>query len=131
MVTLSEIIPRPKGGLYNQFDRAEDVATTATFATTLDVDIRPVRESVFIMHNVTGGDLDYQILGNAKAFNDIVDPTGTNDDDKGWVVLASASVASGAVPAIETLSDPYTRLVVQIKHTTATTNVSVWHRGES
>ncbi|HEC66170.1 MAG TPA: hypothetical protein ENI23_12840 [bacterium] len=131
MVVRTEILSRPKGGLYNQFDEVEDVATTSAFVTALDIDLRAVRESVVIIHNVTAGDLDYQILANARDFSNIVAPTGTNDDDKGWVSLQSASIASGAIPAIETLSNPYTRMVIQIKHTTATTDVSIWHRGES
>jgi len=115
-------------GLYNE---NEGVATTASFVTVLDVDSRTVRESVFIIHNNAAGDLDYQILANARPLESIVDPSGTNDDDKGWVVLSSSSIATTAAPSIETLSNPYTRVIVQIKHTTLTTDVDIWHRGEN
>ncbi|KKL10480.1 hypothetical protein LCGC14_2555350, partial [marine sediment metagenome] len=48
MVVRTEILSRPKGGLYNQFDEVEDVATTSAFVTALDIDLRAVRESVVI-----------------------------------------------------------------------------------
>lgn len=132
MVTRTEILARPKGGLYNQYDEVIDQATTAAFVTAIDVDSRPVRESVIVIHNVTAGDLDYKILGNARDFDTIVDPDGSNDDDKGWVeVVAETIITTGSAPDVVIVTNPYTRLIVQIKHTTATTNVSVWHRGES
>ena len=132
MVQASFQDPRDKrtGVQYAHYDKQIDQATTSSFVTALDIDSRPIRESVIVIHNVTAGDLDYQILANAEAFDDIVDPTGTDDDDKGWVVLKSASIATGIAPAIETFSNPYTRVVVQIKHTTLTTNTRLWHRGE-
>ena len=125
--------PRDKrtGVQYAHYDKQIDQATTSSFVTALDIDSRPIRESVIVIHNVTAGDLDYQILANAEVFDDIIDPTGTDDDDNGWIVLkASTSITSGAAPAIETFSNPYTRVVVQIKHTTATTDARIWHRGE-
>lgn len=129
--TPREKVSNDGGSLVGQYNENEEVATTGTFATALDIDSRSIRESVFIIHNNAGGDLDYQILANAKPLSSIVDPTGTNDDDKGWVTLATASVATTADPSIQTLSNPYTRVIVQIKHTTSTTNVDIWHRGEN
>jgi len=119
------------GSLTGQYNENEEVATTAAFVTALDVDSRSIRESVFIIHNNAGGDLDYQILANARPLADIVAPAGTNDDDKGWVVLSTGSIATTVAPTIETLSNPYTKVIVQIKHTSLTTNVDIWHRGEN
>ena len=110
---------------------SSEVATTAAFVTALDIDSRTIRSSVFVIHNNAGGDLDYQILANAKPLSSIINPAGSNDDDKGWVTLATGSVATTAAPSIQTLSNPYTRVIVQIKHTSSTTNVDIWHRGEN
>lgn len=119
-------------GVTIQHDQILDKATTSSFVTALDVSTSSIRDSTFIIHNKTGGDLDYQILGNLGVYANIVDPTGTNDDDKGWVVLkSSTSVATGTAPAVETLSNPYSRVIVQIKHTSLTTNVNIWHKGQS
>lgn len=129
-VDREEILSRKQGGLYEQVNNNKSVATTGTYADALDVDCRGVGESVFVIHNEGAGDLDYQILANAEDIRTIADPTGIDDDDDGWVVLGSGSVATATAPAIETLGNPYSRIIVQIKHTTLTTNASIWHRGE-
>ncbi len=76
-------------------------------------------------------DLDYKILGNLRPLASIVTASGTNDDDKGWVTLVSGSIATTGAPDVHTLSNPYTRVIVQIKHTSSTTNCDIWHRGEN
>lgn len=125
-----EVLSKKLGSLFEQVSNNKNVATTSSYVTLLDIDCRAVSESVFVIHNVTAGDLDYKIIANAEDIRSIVAPTGTDDDDKGWVVLKIGSVASGAVPAVETLGNPYSKIILQIKHTTATTNASAWHRGE-
>ncbi|MBC8549025.1 MAG: hypothetical protein H8D23_05180 [Candidatus Brocadiales bacterium] len=117
------------GSVVGQYNEYEEVATTSSFVTALDVDARGIREALLIIHNNAGGDLDYQVLGNIKQLEDIVDPTGTDDDDKGWVVISSASAATNTAPDVIALNSPYTRYVVQIKHTSLTTNVDIWFRG--
>lgn len=129
--TRSEILSRKLGKIYEQYDENESIATTSSFVTLLDIDARAVKESVIVIHNEAGGDLDYQILGNAKDIRSVVAPTGTNDDDKGWVVLATGAIATTEVPEIQTFSNPYSKVILQVKHTTATTDVSAWHRGEN
>ena len=110
----------------------EGLATTASFVTIIQVDPIDINRSTIVIHNSAAGDLDYQILATTRALSLIEEPTGTDDDDKGWVVLSSASIATTAVPKIETASfDPYTRFVVQVKHTTLTTNVSVYFTGRA
>ena len=113
-------------------DKNLNVSTTATFTTALDIVTSSLRESTFVIHNKGSGDLDYQILGNLDVNSDITLPTGTDDDDAGWIVLkASTTIGTGIAPAVETLSNPYTRILIQIKHTTLTTNVNLYHRGQS
>ncbi len=116
----------------DQHDEIENVSTTPTFVTALTVNGILPRESTFVIHNKGSGDLSYQILGNIRDISKIVEPTGTNDDDKGWIVLKdSTSIAADAVPAKETLSNPYTQILVQIKHLTSTTTVNIYHKGEA
>ena len=114
----------------DQYDEIEGEATTAGFVTALTVNSIGVRESVFVIHNEVAGDLDFQILANARAPSLIVAPTGTNDDNEGWVVISTGSIATTVAPTIVTLSNPYTQVIVQIKHSVATTDASIYHRGE-
>lgn len=129
--TRTEKLQSPQGEIYNQYDKNLGTATTASFVTVLTVDSTAIRESVFVIHSRTGGDLDYEILGNAEHLDDITAPTGTDDDDDGWVNLASASIATTVAPDVVAITNPYTQVVVRIKHTTATTDVDVYHRGEN
>lgn len=129
--TRSEKLQSPQGEIYNQYDKNLGTATTGSFVTVLTVDSTAIRESVFVIHNRTAGDLDYEILGNAEHLDDITAPTGTDDDDDGWVTLASASIATTVAPDVVPITNPYTQIVVRIKHTTATTDVDVYHRGEN
>lgn len=129
--TRSEKLQSPQGEIYNQYDKNLGTATTGSFVIVLTVDSTPIRESVFIIHNRAAGDLDYEILGNSDHIDDITAPSGTDDDDKGWVVLATGSIATTVAPTIETLSNPYTQVVVRVKHTTTTTTADIWHRGEN
>ena len=122
---------KPKISMIENYAKNLSVNTTANFVNLLDIDSRGDSTGNIIIHNDAGGDLDYQILANAKPLSSIVDPAGSNDDDKGWVTLATGSVATTAAPSIQTLSNPYTRVIVQIKHTSSTTNVDIWHRGEN
>lgn len=115
----------------DQYDEIEEVATTASFVNTLTINSVGIRESHLIIHNNAGGDLDYEVLGNNKDPADIVAPTGTNDDDKGWVeVVTPASIATTVAPDEINITNSYSQVIVRIKHTTATTNVDIWHRGE-
>jgi len=113
-------------------DKNLNVSTTSSFVTALDIITSSLRESTFVIHNKGAGDLDYQILGNLDVNADITLPTGTNDDDDGWIILkASTSIGTGTAPSVETLSNPYTRILIQIKYTTGTTTANLWHRGQS
>jgi len=129
--TLNAPLDNRKRGIYTQYDKNLDVATTGSFVTALTVNSEGIRESVFIIHNNDAGDLDYQILATAERPDDIVAPTGTNDDDKGWIVLTTGSIATTEAPEIQTLTNPYTQVIVQVKHSVGTTNVDIWHRGEN
>lgn len=120
-----------KSNFLDQYDEIEETATTASFVIALTINCVGVRESEIFIHNNAGGDLDYEVLGNLRDPTLIVAPTGTDDDDKGWVpVVAAGSIASGAVITEINFSNPYSQVVLRIKHTTATTNVDIWHRGE-
>ncbi len=129
--TQREKIANDGGSLVGVYHENEEVATTCAFVTALDFDARLVRESVIVVHNNTVGDLDFQVLANARPLKSIIAPTGTNDDDDGWVVIQTGSVATTVAPTVITFSNPWTRVIVQIKHTALTTNADIWHRGEN
>ena len=116
---------------FNLHKKNEAVATTAAFVNVLTVDMRSVDEGNLTIHNETAGDLDYEILGTMRDFATIVVPTGTNDDDKGWVSIASASIATTAAIAEVNITLPYTEIVVRIKHTTLTTNADIYFKGNN
>ncbi len=130
-VDREERLKSSRGEIFNQYNKNLGTATTASFVNLLTIDATPIRSSVFVIHNRTAGDLDFEILGNAETDADITAPTGTNDDDKGWVVLNTGSIATTVAPTVVAITDPYTQLVVRAKHTTTTTTVDIWHRGEN
>jgi hypothetical protein len=105
-------------------------ATTAAFVSLLDIDCRNVIDGLVVIHNKTGGDLDYKILATIRDYDTVSLPTGTDDDDKGWVEqTAETVIATTAAPDQIVISNTWSRIVVQAKHTTLTTDVDVYFRG--
>ena len=109
----------------NQYSKNEAVATTGSLVNVLTVDMRALTQGNFVIHNQAAGDLDYVVLATMRDFATIVAPTGTDDDDDGWVTINSASIATTVAPDEINITLPYTQLVVQIKHTTLTTDVDI------
>ncbi len=133
-VPAAQITNRPSYlGTADHFEaEQEGLATTSSFVTIIQVDPIDINRSTIIIHNSAAGDLDWQILGTTRALSLIEEPTGTDDDDKGWVTIVSGSISTTVAPTIETQSeDPYTRYVVQVKHTTLTTTANVWFTGRA
>jgi hypothetical protein len=107
----------------------EAIATTASFVNVIDeTDYEDIESSTIIIHNQAAGDLDYEILAAIK--NGADTPDGTNDDDKGYIVLTSGSIATTVAPVKLNISDVYSRVVVRVKHTTTTTTARVWFKGD-
>ena len=131
MATRSEVLKSSQGGIYNQYDKDLNRTTTSSFVTALTVNCKPIRDSVIVIHNNGAGDLDWQILANANRLSEIIAPTGTDDDDDGWIVTDTGSIAGDASPDVIIFSNPWTQIVFQVKHTTITTEVDIWHRGEN
>lgn len=136
-----ENFPREKyqndgGTLVASRSRNIDVTSTDSYVSILDVDSRGVRESVFTIFNTHAtNSIDYKIWANADVFNSPA-ITGTDDTDwdNGWVVIkAETALAASVIPVIETLSNPYSRVVVRIKATSGGNQgvVRIWHRGEN
>lgn len=106
------------------------VSTTASLVNVLTVNLQAVKVgSQVLIHNQGAGDLDYVVLGTYANSALIVAPTGTNDDDDGWVSIAAASIATAGAVADIAISKAFSQIVVRIKHTTLTTPVDVWFRG--
>jgi len=107
-----------------------DYDTTASYVTILDIDSRNVVDGLFVIHNSNTGDCTYQILATIRDYDTVVLPTGTNDDDKGWVVQTAGTVAATTTAPDEVvISKAWSRIIVQAKHVEATTKVSTWFRG--
>jgi hypothetical protein len=123
------------GSLIAQYNKNIDVATVDAYAVALDIDVRGIRESVLVIHNTHAtNSIDYDIWGNPDT--NPVDITGTaaDDYDNGWVIIGTeTAIAAGAAPSIETLSNPYARMVVRIKATVGSSQgtLRIWHRGEN
>jgi hypothetical protein len=123
------------GSLIGSYNKNIDVTSTDTFAIILDVDSRGTRTSTFSIFNThASNSIDYDIWGNLD--KDVTALTGTADTDydNGWVELkASTAQAASAAPAVETLSNSYTRVVVRIKATSSSNQgtVRIWHRGDN
>ena len=114
---------------YNKYAKNEAVATTASLVNILTVDMRALTQGNLVIHNRAAGDVDYVVLATMRDFATIVAPTGTDDDDEGWVVIDSASIATTVAPDEINITLPYTQIVVQIKHTSLTTDVDIWFKG--
>lgn len=123
------------GSLVSQYNKNIDVDTTDNMVVVLDIDVRGIRESVVVIHNTHAtNSIDYDIWANPDRIP--VDLTGTpaTDYDAGWVIVGTeTAIAALAAPSIETLSNPYSRMVVRIKATVGGNQgtVRVWHRGEN
>jgi len=103
---------------------------TASYTTILDIDNRNVVDGLFIIHNSAAGDCTYKILATIRDYDTVVLPTGTDDDDKGWIVHTAETVAATTTAPDEiVIANTYSRIIVQVKYVTTTTNVDAYFRG--
>lgn len=109
------------------------IATTGSLINALTVNLQAIKIGTgqIMIHNQTAGDLDYVILGTYADAATIVAPTATDDDDDGWIQIAAASIATTVSPVEIAITKGYSQVVVQIKHTTLTTNVDIWFRASN
>ena len=128
-------------GIFTQLNKNEAFTCGTSYANALVFSAKFIRESVFVIKNddATIG-MDYKIYGSLK--ND-ADATTLTDDD--WVNLLSikaghdgttydhdqASALDATKKVVETLDNPYSKIVVQIKSDSGTPTAKVWHRGEN
>ena len=85
-----------------------------------------------LIKNDAGGDLDYRVLVNCQHIDDITTPTATDatNRDNGWRVLTTGQIATTEEPEEYNFANNYyTKIFVQVKHTSGTTVVSCWYRG--
>jgi len=122
---------RLKNGVYENYAENLAVVTTGTFENALDVDCRAVFKANIVIHNDAGGDLDFRILANIRPIADIVAPVAVDSTNRGngWIVLSTGSIATSAAPTQYKVEESYTKVIVQIKHTTSTTNTDIYYRG--
>ena len=124
------------GSLVASYSKNIDVTSTDVYVTILDIDSRAIRESVFTIFNTHAtNSIDYKIWANPDKYP-ITDITGTDDTDwdNGWTIIkAETALAASVTPVIETLSNPYAKVVVRVKATSAGNQgvVRIWHRGEN
>jgi len=125
------------GSLVGVYGRNAPVTSTNAYATVLDIDCRGIRSSVITSFNThASNDLKYEIWATTLPFADQTDMTGTDDDDydNGWVqIKAETTLTASAAPTIDTLDNPYSRLVFRVKSSVADTHgtLHVYHRGEN
>jgi hypothetical protein len=121
-------------GLHN---RNVGVASTDAYADVLDIDCRNVRTSVFTLYNKHAtSNILYEIWATAEWMPNQTNLTGTDatDYDNGWVqIKAETTLTASAAPTIESLSNPYNRVVVRIKAASPGNQgtLDIYHRGES
>lgn len=125
------------GSLFSRYNKNKGVASANAYATILDVDSRRIRTSVFTLFNThASNDVLFEIWATAEHYEDQTDMTGTDDTDydNGWVqIKAETTLTASAAPTIETLDNPYTRVIVRIKSSSTDTpgTIDVYHRGEN
>lgn len=125
------------GSLYEQLDYDEAFCTSCSYANALVIDSREVKESVIALKNDDCCiDMDYKIYGSIKP--------GANQccicaDE--WFNLISISgccaychcsstALDATVRAVETFSNPWRWVIVQVKADSGTPTAKLWHRGE-
>ena len=122
----------PKVSMNENYAKNFSTTITDAYVNELDIDSRGDVTSDIIVHNGGVGDLDYRILGCCEHIDSVVAPVVTVgiNRDNGWVELATGSIATTAVPFEYKIADNhYTKIVVQVKFTTASTVTRTWYRG--
>ena len=123
---------KPKISITENYAKNFSTTITDAYVNELDIDSRGDVIGNIIIHNGGVGDLDYRILGTCEHIDSVVAPVvtvGTNRDN-GWVELAAGSIATTAVPKEYDIEENfYTKIVVQVKFTTASTVTRTWYRG--
>lgn len=119
-------------GLHN---RNLALTSTDAYATALEIDCRNVRSSVFTLFCITN-DLKYEIWATADWLPDHTTMTGTDATDyaNGWVqIKAETTLTAAAAPVIETLDNPYNKVVVRVKAAVGASQgvLDIYHRGEN
>jgi hypothetical protein len=113
------------------------VISTDAYADVLDIDVRGIRTSVITLFNThASNDVLYEIWASALDLTSTVAMVGTDDTDydAGWVqIKAETTLTASAAPTIETLDNPYTRLVVRVKASVGASQGTIIaiHRGEN
>ena len=122
----------PKVSINENYAKNFSTTITDAYVNELDIDSRGDVTGNVIIHNGGVGDLDYRVLGTCEHIDSIVAPVvtvGTNRDN-GWVELATGSIATTALPKEYDIEENfYTKIVVQVKFTTASTVTRTWYRG--
>ena len=125
-------LSRLKNGVYENYAENLAVSTTAVFVNQLDVDCRASKITDVIIHNDGAGDLDYRVLANIRQIGDIEPPvvSDTINRSNGWIILSTDSIATTTVPKEYKITDNvYTKIIVQVKHTTTATPANIYFRG--
>jgi hypothetical protein len=125
------------GSLVGFQNKNMSVASTDAYVDILDIDCRGLRSSVITLHNTHAtNDVLYETWATAIDYASITALTGTDatDYDNGWVqIKAETTLTASAAPTVDTLSNPYTKLVVRIKASSAGNQGTIIaiHRGEN
>ena len=113
-------------------DLIEDESITvdsATFVVAISVDNRNYTNlHIHINNNGVTNDLDYEILAHGDA-NNGVQPT----IDNSWVTIKASTTVQQDSAAVETLTDRWAWVVIQVKETVpaSATTAKIWIRAAS
>lgn len=136
---------------YGRHNFEEDIPLTTTFRNVLLLDARKVRQSVITFNNVGGNNLNYRIYAASKpipgVLQHIADPTDSavNKDNIEWVNLLSIIAGDTGITYqhdfskqldnglrfYESFSNEWFALLVTAASISSTTDLSIWHRGQS
>ena len=122
----------PKVSITENYAKNFSTNITNAYVNELDVDSRGDVTGNVIIHNGGVGDLDYRVLGTCEHIDEVVPPVVSDgiNRDNGWIVLVTGSIATATVPKeYDIANNFYTKIVVQVKFTTATTITRTWYRG--
>tara|TARA_B110000263_G_C15113558_1_gene420985 strand:- start:70 stop:489 length:420 start_codon:yes stop_codon:yes gene_type:complete len=123
---------KPKVSITENYAKNFSASITNAYVNELDIDSRGDVTGNVIIHNGGVGDLDYRVLGTCEHIDDVIPPVVSDgiNRDNGWVVLVTGSIATATVPKeYDIANNFYTKIVVQVKFTNATTITRTWYRG--
>ena len=128
-----QLCPKPERDALkvNIYANSQAKLTTACPVVDITKTMLGLSTATITIHNLGAGDVIWDIYGTFRDTPTIVAFSGTDDDDEGWVLDSSGTIATGAAPTVTCITKPYTQIVTRLSHMCCATTVDTWFKGSS